>query len=282
MRKQKNTVVQISKVANLTNYLVFRGIHLAALAVVLTGMNWRSFAIAFTLYWGRMFVITAGYHRFFSHRAYKTSRLVQFIIGFLGTTCIQKGPLWWASTHRRHHKYTDEPQDVHSPRQRGWWYAHVGWLGNPENGNTDLRLIPDLVRFRELRWLDRYHWVAPLLTAFACFAIAGWQGVSAMAISTVLFWHATFAINSVAHLYGSQPFPQTQDDSHNWWFLAILTMGEGWHNNHHFDQNSARQGYRRWWEIDLSYYLLSILAKTRIIWDLRQPSPKTHEAVRQQ
>lgn len=276
---EKGGVVRLSKVEDWINFLVFRGIHLAAFLVFLTGISWRSFWIAFVLYWGRMFIITAGYHRYFSHRAYKTSRPMQFLIGLIGTTCVQKGPLWWAATHRRHHRYTDQPQDVHSPRQRGWWYAHMGWLGDSRHGSTDLGVVSDLARYPELHWLGKYHYIAPLLLTLLCYHLDGWSGVVVgMGISTVLFWHATFAVNSVAHLYGTQPFV-TGDDSRNWWLLAILTMGEGWHNNHHFDQNTARQGYRRWWEVDLSYYLLVMLAKAGVIWDLRQPGPKTRAAI---
>ncbi len=279
--KIKETIpfVKLSKTEDWINYLVFRAIHLSVFLAILTGVSWRSFWIAFALYWGRMFIITAGYHRYFAHKAYKTSRLVQFIIGLLGTTCVQKGPLWWAAIHRRHHKYSDLPEDAHSPRQRGWWHAHVGWLSKPENGHTDLTLIKDLTRFRELRWLDKYHYVSPLLLTLVCFWLDGWRGVVVgMGVSTVIFWHATFMVNSVAHLYGSRPFP-TGDDSRNWWALAIFTMGEGWHNNHHFDPRAARQGYHHWWQIDLSYYLLVILNRLGLVRDLWQPAQKTRQTM---
>jgi stearoyl-CoA desaturase (delta-9 desaturase) len=252
------------------SFCVFWGIHLSCLAALVTGVSLRAAVIAVVLYWTRMFVITAGYHRYFSHRTYRTSRFFQFLLGLFGTTCVQKGPIWWAATHRRHHKHSDEPEDVHSPRQRGFWHSHVGWIISKEFVATDVRTVRDLQRYPELRWLGTWHWVAPVTLAFLCWLAAGWSGLFVgFGWSTVVLWHGTFTINSLAHVFGKRRYP-TGDDSRNNWLLAIITMGEGWHNNHHHYMGATRQGFF-WWEVDGSYYLLRLLAMVGLVWDLKEP-----------
>lgn len=258
----------LPKATDWLNWITFRAIHLVPILAIWTGVTGRAVALAIVLYWTRMFVITAGYHRYFAHRSFKTSRFVQFLIAFFGCMCVQKGPLWWAAHHRRHHQFADQPEDVHSPVQRGLWWAHVGWLGDAERGHTDLAVVKDLAKFRELHWLHHYHYLPPLLLTGLCYLIAGWSGVViGMGASTLVFWHATFMVNSLAHVWGTKPY-QTGDESRNNALIAFLTMGEGWHNNHHYDKSAARQGHH-WWQIDLSYYLLWLLARCHIIWDLR-------------
>jgi stearoyl-CoA desaturase (delta-9 desaturase) len=217
-----------------------------------------------------MFAIGAGYHRYFSHRAYSTSRAFQFILAVLSQSTTQKSVLWWAAKHRHHHLHSDTVQDVHSPRRHGFLYSHFGWIFARTHRTADLVKVADFARYPELMWLHRHERVPAIVLGVLCFLIGGWAGlVVGFAWSTVLVYHATFCINSLAHVHGRQRYV-TGDDSRNNWFLAILTMGEGWHNNHHVYQSSARQGFR-WWEIDLTFYILKALSWTGLIWDLKTP-----------
>jgi stearoyl-CoA desaturase (delta-9 desaturase) len=261
---------QVNPIAEQVSGIVFWGIHAATLCAIFTGVTWRAVAIGIAIYWVRMFAITAGYHRYFSHRAYKTSRFFQFLLGLLGTTAVQKGPIWWAAIHRHHHRTSDEPEDVHSPRQSGFWHSHVGWIASQRYTSTNLAEVRDLAKYPELRWLGKYHFVAPLALAVLCWLVAGWPGlVVGFGWSTVLLWHGTFTINSLAHVFGRRRYATT-DDSRNNWLLALLTMGEGWHNNHHHYAASANQGFF-WWEIDASFYVLRALAAVGLVRDLRRP-----------
>jgi stearoyl-CoA desaturase (delta-9 desaturase) len=244
-------------------------IHLASLGVLVTGVDATALALFAATFFGRVFGITGGYHRYFAHKTYKTSRAFQLVLAVLGASATQKGPLWWAGLHRRHHRYADGPGDVHSPRQ-GFYYAHQGWIFDPRWTATPLELIPEFARLPELRWLNRHHYVPPLLLALACFAIGGWSGLFlGFCLSTTLLWHVTYSVNSVAHLWGRRRY-DTPDTSRNNWLVALLTLGEGWHNNHHHYMASVRQGFR-WWEIDPTYYLLRGLAAVGLVWDLREP-----------
>jgi stearoyl-CoA desaturase (delta-9 desaturase) len=217
----------------------------------------------------RMFAITAGYHRYFSHRTYRTSRAFQFLLALVGTMSIQKGPLWWAAGHRRHHQYSDLPGDMHSPRE-GFRYSHYGWIFDERWERTEIERVRDLARFPELVWLNDWHAVPPLVLSVLIYLVAGWSGlVWGMAISTVLLWHSTYSINSLAHVWGSRRY-ETTDTSRNNFFLALLTMGEGWHNNHHHFMSCARQGFF-WWEVDFTYYVLRAFAAVGLVWDVREP-----------
>ena len=247
-------------------------IHVSCLAAFWTGVTWQALALCVGLYWLRIFAIGAGYHRYFSHRAFSTSRGFQFLLAFLAQTSAQNSVLWWASMHRRHHLYSDTPADTHSPRQRGFLYAHVGWIFDARHSKTDLVRVGDLAAFPELVWLDRFELAPATLTAIACFLIAGWPGlVVGFLWSTVLVYHATFSINSLAHVHGSRRYV-TGDDSRNNGLLALMTMGEGWHNNHHACQSSVRQGFR-WWEADATFYILRALSWIGVVWDLKLPPP---------
>ena len=261
----------------------FIGMHVACGAVVLVGTSAVAVAVALGLYVRRMFAITAFYHRYFSHRAFKTSRAAQLVFAVLGAAAVQRGPLWWAAHHRHHHANSDRPGDAHSPRQRGFLWSHMGWFLARANFPTKLHLVPDLARFRELRWLDRFDAAVPAALAALLYMVGaalqrfapglGTSGAQLLvwgfAISTVAVWHATFAINSLAHTIGRRRFA-TRDDSRNHFALALLTFGEGWHNNHHRYPSAARQGLR-WWEIDLTYYALCGLAALGLICELRVP-----------
>lgn len=216
----------------------------------------------------RMFGVTAGYHRYFSHRSYRLGRIAQFLMAVLAQTSGQKGVLWWAAHHRQHHRYADREQDVHSPWQRGFWWSHVGWILANDYDWYDPKKVADWAKFPELRWLDRHHWIPAAAFGAAILALGGLPAfVWGFVISTVLVYHCTFAINSVAHLVGTRRF-DTPDHSRNNWLLALLTLGEGWHNNHHFSMGSCRQGYR-WWEIDITYMVIKLLALAGIAKDVR-------------
>jgi stearoyl-CoA desaturase (delta-9 desaturase) len=255
--------------------LPFVLVHLACFAAVWSGITWQAVAMGVALYWLRIFAIGAGYHRYFSHRAYATSRSFQFVLACLAQTSAQKSVLWWAAKHRHHHLHSDTPHDVHSPRHKGFLYSHVGWIFARRHASTDLLKVADLSRYPELMWLHKYELVPAVVLGVLCFLAAGWSGlVVGFFWSTVLLYHATFCINSLAHVRGSKRYV-TGDDSRNNWLLALFTMGEGWHNNHHAYQSSVRQGFRRC-EVDATFYLLKVLSWTGLVWDLKTPP----EAVR--
>jgi stearoyl-CoA desaturase (delta-9 desaturase) len=245
-------------------------VHLACFGAIWSGITWQAVAMCVTLYWLRIFAIGAGYHRYFSHRAYSTSRVFQFVLALVAQSTAQKSVLWWASKHRHHHLHSDTEQDVHSPRHKGFIYSHAGWIFARKHDKPDLAKVTDLMRYPELMWLHKFELLPAVVLAILCFLVAGWSGlVVGFFWSTVLVYHATFCINSLAHVSGSTRYV-TGDDSRNNLLLAVFTMGEGWHNNHHAFQSSVRQGFR-WWEIDPTYYLLRALSWTGLVWDLRTP-----------
>ena len=258
-------------------------IHLACFAAIWTGASVIAVGTCLVLYVVRMFAITAGFHRFFSHRTYQAGRIFSFLMAFAGTAAYQKGPLWWSSHHRRHHLHADTEDDLHSPLTRTLWRSHVGWFLHREGQITQWALIPNLLKYRDLRFLDRFYPVPPLMLAAATFVFgsaleryapvlgtSGWQMlVWGFFISTVLLYHGTFTVNSLAHIFGKRRF-STEDNSRNNLFVALITLGEGWHNNHHHYATSERQGFY-WWELDISHYTLRVLSWFGIVWDLRPP-----------
>jgi stearoyl-CoA desaturase (delta-9 desaturase) len=244
-------------------------LHAGCLGVFWVGVSPAALWVAAGLYAVRMFAITGFYHRYFSHAAFRTSRAAQLAFALLGASAVQRGPLWWASQHRHHHAHADTERDAHSARRHGFLWSHMGWFLARENFATRTELVARLARFPELRFLDRYDALVPLALGVALHAAGGWQFVVwGLCISTVLLHHATFTINSLAHRIGSRRYA-TRDDSRNSFWLALLTFGEGWHNNHHHSPGAARQG-ERWWEIDLTWYGLRGLAALGLIWDLRE------------
>ncbi len=266
----------IERVSN----VLFVAMHVALLFVFVAPLSWRVGALAIGGYGLRMWAVTAGYHRYFAHRAYKTSRAFQFVLAVLGATTMQNGPIWWASVHRRHHKDADGPGDHHSPTKRGFAYAHVGWafdLTSPSPRDDDSN-VADLKRIPEIRWIDRYDWLPLGAYALACAAVGGSSGfVWGFVVSTLAVFHATMLINSLAHVWGTRPYA-TADQSRNNALLAVLTLGEGWHNNHHHYMSSARQGFA-WWEIDVTYYVLRTLAALGVVWAIREPPASAVNAV---
>lgn len=274
---------------NFFKQIVFWAVHAACLLVIWVGVSWPAVAVCAALYLLRMFAITGGYHRYFSHRSFKTSRAFQFVLALLGATSAQKGPIWWASHHRHHHRYSDTPEDIHSPIINGIYYAHIGWVLSSEFTNPRLELVKDLTRFPELRLVDKFNLIPPIFLAvctyfFGLFLQVNYPalGTTAMQmlvwgffISTVLVYHGTFCINSFTHIIGRKRYATT-DSSRNNLILALITLGEGWHNNHHYYQSSERQGFY-WWEIDITHYILTMLSWVGLVWELRTPPERVLE-----
>ncbi|PIQ24106.1 acyl-CoA desaturase [bacterium (Candidatus Blackallbacteria) CG17_big_fil_post_rev_8_21_14_2_50_48_46] len=256
--------------------------HLACFGALFTGVSPIALGVMAALYFVRMFAITAFYHRYFSHRSFKTSRLVQFLFGLLGASAAQQGPLWWAEKHRHHHYYSDQPEDIHSPLQSGFWMSHIGWIPLKSSVGTNYSKIPDLAKFPELVWLNENHILAPVALGLLTFLLGeglahfapalGTHGFQMLVwgffISTVILYHGTFTINSLCHVWGSRRYA-TGDGSRNNFWLALLTLGEGWHNNHHYYATSTRQGFY-WWELDISYYLLRLLGLFKLVWGFKK------------
>jgi stearoyl-CoA desaturase (Delta-9 desaturase) len=263
--------------------IAFAVVHLIPLAAIWTGATLFDWIVCAVLYLTRMFWVTGGYHRYFAHKSYKTSRVFQFIIAFMSQTSAQKGALWWAAHHRHHHRHSDTPADPHSMKIYGFWYSHIGWIVGPDFKKTDYKTIGDYSKYPELVWLNKYHIIPPIFLAVVVTALGGivnggsitqmftHHGVSTLLIgfflSTVILYHATFSINSIMHKFGFQRY-ESHDESKNSIWLALLTLGEGWHNNHHYYETSSRQGFF-WWEIDITYYVLRGLAAVGLIWDLK-------------
>jgi stearoyl-CoA desaturase (Delta-9 desaturase) len=251
------------------SYLRFIALHLLCLAAIRTGISAKALILCAVIAPLQVLSVTVGYHRYFSHRSFKTSRAMQFILAFWSQTSAQKGVLWWAGHHRYHHKHSDQPDDIHSPKDGIWW-SYAGWILHGSSRKTRLDQVPDLAKFPELVLINSFPYTPALLLALLCYAIAGSAGVVVGFIwSTILSYHATFANNCFAHIFGTRPY-ETTDTSRNNWFLALITLGEGWHNNHHRYPGSARNGFL-WWEVDVTYYVLLLLSKLGLIWDLRDP-----------
>lgn len=250
--------------------LPFILLHVAALSVFFVPFSWYLPLLALGSYYFRMLSITIGFHRYFSHKTFKTSRPMQFLLAFASMTSVQKGVLWWAAHHRHHHRHSDQHDDIHSPAVKGFFWSQIGWILCRKYDETRYELIPDLAKYPELRWLNRYHLVPPVAYAALLFAIWGWPGVAwGFFASTVMLFHCTSFINSLTHVFGKRVY-ETSDTSRNSFILAIICCGEGWHNNHHYYQGTANQGWH-WWQVDFSYYALKVLAAFRLVWDLRTP-----------
>lgn len=268
---------------------IFFLIHLGCFLVIWVGVNWTCAIVCALLYFIRMFAITGGYHRYFSHRSFSTSRWFQFVLGFMGAMAAQKGPLWWGSHHRHHHKHSDTELDIHSPGINGLFWAHVGWVLSADYLEYNKDLIKDFNKFPEIQWLDRNHFVPPLVLIGLVFSLGFYLqayypslGVTpfqlfvwGFCVSTTLLYHGTFVINSLTHMWGKRRF-KTTDESKNSFLLALITLGEGWHNNHHRYPGAEPQGMY-WWEIDISHYILVVLSWFGIVWDIRTHPQRLYE-----
>ncbi len=253
-------------------------VHLLPLLAFYTGTTTADWVVCIALYWIRMFGVTGVYHRYFSHRTYKTSRVFQFVLALIAMSSSQKGVLWWASNHRVHHKLSDQDGDPHDSR-RGFWYSHIGWLYDHREA-TDYSKIRDMARYPELVFLNKFWFLPPAALGLAVWYFMGWSGLLiGFFLSTAILWHGTFTINSLSHMLGSVRY-KTGEDSKNNWYLAIITMGEGWHNNHHHFMGSTRQGFY-WWELDVTYYILRALQAVGLVWDIKEPPARVYEEAKQ-
>ncbi len=273
--------------------LPFVFIHIGCIGVIWVGWSWTAVAVAAVLYFLRMFAITGFYHRYFSHRTFSTSRWMQFVLAVWGNTAIQRGALWWASVHRHHHRHSDTEEDVHSARLKGFLWSHIGWMTSSNNFPTDYKVVRDLAKFPELVFLNRFDMIVPIVFGLALFALGAVLDWLAPGLGTsgaqMFFWgffvsstfllHGTLFINSLAHVWGGRRFA-TSDDSRNNFWLALITLGEGWHNNHHRFMGSTRQGFF-WWEVDITYYLLKMMSWTGLIWDVKPVPRSVMEEARQ-
>ncbi len=256
-------------------------VHIVGGLAIFTGFSWPAILMCLFMYYFRMFAITGAYHRYFSHRTYKTSRFFQFILAFWGASSAQQGPLWWAAHHRHHHKYSDTPDDVHSARQRGLWWSHVGWILCKKYSRTNVEAVKDLTKYQELLFINRYHSIAPIVLATAIYFFGAFLQHAAPGLhtnglqmvtwgfftSTTLLYHGTFCINSLCHLIGKKRY-ETGDDSKNSFVLSMVTLGEGWHNNHHRFPFAESQGIF-WWEIDITHYILKVFSWVGLVWDIQ-------------
>ena len=273
---------------DLVRMIPYVGMHLMCFGIIWVGWSPIAVGVAAALYVVHMFAVTGFYHRYFSHRTYKTSRAAQFVFAVLGCSCVQRGPIWWAARHRHHHRHSDDEDDIHSPVRHGLYWSHVGWIVSKGAYNFDAKSVPDLMKFPELRFLNRFDNLVPVLEAVALFFFGvwlegrGWNTSGAQMliwgffVSIIISSHATFTINSLTHMFGSKRY-KSKDESRNSFLLAILTFGEGWHNNHHYYPGAVRQGFY-WWEWDLTYYVLWVMARLGIIWDLNAVPAGVREA----
>ncbi len=259
-----------ARLINLGSTGVVVGVHALCLLIPFVAFSWWIAAVAAGSYVLQVLGITAGYHRYFSHHAFKTSRTFQFVLAWLGCSAMQNGPLWWASGHRRHHRFSDLPGDPHSPLLGGFWHAHIGWVTSGANDHPDLANMKDFTRFAELRFLDAWKWVPTIATGAICTVAWGLPGLAwGFALATTLAFHAPLFVNSLGHMRGSQRF-DTGDSSRNNAILGVLVLGEGWHNNHHHAQGLARHGLV-WWEVDVTYYAIRVLQALHLVWGVREP-----------
>lgn len=262
-------------------------LHLACALVFAVGASKVAVAAFLITTTAQIFGITTGFHRLLAHQAFKTSRVFRFLLAGLGVLAGQNGPLWWVSHHRQHHGHADADGDTHSPRGSFFW-GHMGWLFSPRCIPYRHELVRDLDRLPEMRWLERHSYVVTLGYAFAMFLLgeawgrldpeAGTSGAQLVlwgsVLSTVFCYHAIWSANSVGHRFGTRRFP-THDNSRNNLLVSLVTLGDGWHHNHHFCPWSARHGFR-WWEIDVNYAVLRLLAWAGVVWDLRLPPERVY------
>lgn len=268
----------------------FAILHVTCVLAFWAGISWAAVVACLIFYFLRIFGLSAGYHRYFAHRSFKTSRFFQFVLALLGASAYQKGPLWWAAHHRYHHIHSDTEQDVHSPVKSGFWWAHCGWIFSLKNRGTDEKMVPNLAKHWELRLIDDLYVLPPLLLAVSIYGLgvllerylpglntSGFQMlVWGFFVSTMLVHHGTYSANSMAHSFGRRRF-NTRDGSRNNLFVALITLGDGWHNNHHHYPHSVRHGFY-WWEIDVTHYILKGLSLFKVVWDLQTPPRRIYES----
>ena len=261
------------------SWLVF--MHVGALAGFFL-FNWKAVGVAVALWWLTGGIgICLGYHRYFTHRSFTTYKPIEYLLAICGCMAGEAGPISWVAAHRYHHTYSDMEDDPHSPL-RGFFWAHMGWLFAREKFLSEFesykRYAPDMARDRFLVWLDRFHLVPTALLAWGLYAMGGWTFVVwGIFVRSVMVYHSTWLVNSASHVWGYRTY-QTTDKSRNNWWVALLTFGEGWHNNHHAFQRSARHGFR-WWEIDPTFMMVKLLWMFGLASDIHLPVRHDHRGV---
>jgi fatty-acid desaturase len=247
--------------------------HIGAIAALFM-FSWKALFVGLFFYWvAGSLGIGMCYHRLLTHRGYKCPKWVEYFLTVCATLALEGGPIFWVATHRVHHQLSDKPGDPHSPRDGGFW-AHMGWILTGKtfhNKSVDLlAYVPDLRKNKFHLWISEYHWVPMVVLGFVLLAIGGWRFVMwGIFLRTVLLLHATWFVNSATHMWGSKRFTTT-DDSRNLWWVAYISFGEGWHNNHHAHPQSARHGLA-WYEIDLNWYGIKTLEFFGLAWDVKLP-----------
>lgn len=255
----------------LRDSIPFIGVHVAALVgAILYPPSWQLVALCLGIWYLRIVGISVGYHRYFAHRTFQTSRPFGFVLALWSVSSAQKGVLWWCGNHRNHHRFSDQQRDPHSPARAGFWWSHMGWILAHRNGRAPIEVIRDFERMAEIRWLERWQYLPAIVLGGVCWLAGGMPVlVWGFLVSTILLYHSTFSINSLAHVLGRRAYPTT-DTSRNSWWLALLTAGEGWHNNHHYFCTSARLGFRRW-QLDPGYLFIRSCQALGLVWNVRTP-----------
>jgi len=274
---QESTYIYDREGLNWPTTIVLTVLHIGAVGALFT-FSWRAFAVALFLYWMATGLgISMGYHRLHTHRSYKVPLALEYFFAVCGALTLEGGPIFWTAVHRVHHQMSDQPGDPHSPRDGAWW-SHVGWilLGETKHNNTRAmsKYAPDLAKDRFYVWLNNYHWV-PMVGLTVLLALIGGLPMVlwGICLRVVVGLHATWLVNSATHMWGARRFA-TRDDSRNNWWVALITFGEGWHNNHHAHPASARHGLA-WYEFDPSWIQIKILKALGIAKSIKVASVRS-------
>ena len=261
---------------NWVTTLILAGLHIGAFAAFFC-FSWKAFFMAVALHWVAVgWGISLGYHRLHTHQSYQCPRWLEYFFAVCGTMTLEGGPMFWVGTHRVHHAKSDKAGDPHSPHEGTFW-SHMGWIvfGETNHNNSQFmaKHAPELARHKFYWWLNTYHWIPVVATGLALLAFGGWSMfLWGFCLRIVYGLHCTWLINSATHIFGSRRF-ETADDSRNSFILAVLTFGEGWHNNHHAHQTSARHGML-WYEFDISWITLKLLKSVGLVWGVRLVKPE--------
>ncbi len=258
-------------------------LHIGAIAALFM-FSWKALIVTAALYWITIgFGISLGYHRLHTHRSFQVPLGLEYLFAVFGALTLEGGPIFWVATHRIHHQKSDQAGDPHSPRDGAWW-AHVGWIlfGETNHNNTKMmsKYAPDLAKHRFYVWLNNYHWLPTIILAAVLLAVGGLPLVLwAVCLRVVVGLHSTWLVNSATHMFGSRRF-ETKDDSRNSWWVALLTFGEGWHNNHYAHPTSARHGLA-WYEFDISWITLKVMRAVGIAKHIRVAKLPSREEIRE-
>jgi stearoyl-CoA desaturase (Delta-9 desaturase) len=267
---------------NILQIVIFWTVQVSALLIFAVPFRWAFVAVWAASHFLRAIGLTLAFHRYFAHRAFKMNRVARFVWTWIGTSAMQKGPMWWAGHHVNHHKYADRDGDPHSPMVSGVYYAHIGWFLNDTRHDKlepNNPVIRDFSRVPEIAFIEKYFFLPPLLLAIAMFAIGGFPLlIWGFCLPTMTLAHATFAINTVNHMFGSRRF-ETVDESRNNPLTALFAVGEGWHNNHHRYQRAARNGFY-WWEFDPTWYVIRAMKAVGLAWDVQAVPKRIYEEAR--